>query len=81
MLKVKKSLSNTISVCSFEVASIFRIKSFSREEPSTGHHVRVLQFPLFFEHDAGQSTLAFVPVEFLAVFGREGRVGAREATF
>ena len=29
MLKVKKSLSSTISVCSFEVASIFRMKSFS----------------------------------------------------
>jgi len=53
MLKVRKSLSSTISVCSFEVASIFLMKSFSWEESSTGHHVGVLQLALFFEHDAG----------------------------
>jgi hypothetical protein len=78
MLKVRKSLSSTIKVCSFAVASIFRMKSFSGEEPPTGHHVRVLQLALFFEDDARQPSLALVPEELLAVFGREGRVGARE---
>ena len=49
------------------------------EEQSTGHHVRVLQFSLFFEYDAGQPALAFVPEQLLAVFRRERCVRAREA--
>jgi hypothetical protein len=62
-----------------EVASIFLIKSFSRENPSTRHHIGVLQLSLFFEYDAGKPALALVPKQLLPVFCDEGRVGAREA--
>lgn len=79
MLKVKKSLSSTISVCSLEVASIFLIKSFSGENRPTRHHIGVLQLSLFFEYDAGKPASAFVPKQLLPVLCGEGRVGAREA--